>query len=138
MIGSSNDEKDFSHKLLTTDTQVSKICKSFVNSLLGNITFSKSQLSKMIHSGGFLDNILGAVFHPDRSIKKLSIKQINYLKKSVNFAKDVLWASKKALEAEITLTDNEIKRYYELSLLENRGILSKGTTIKITSKEVGF
>ena len=80
MIGSSNDEKDFAHKLLTTDTQISKLSKSFVNSSLGNIKFSKSQLSKMIYSGGFLNNILGAFFHPDRSIKKLSMKQMNYLK----------------------------------------------------------
>ena len=31
MIGNSNDETNFPHQLLLTDTQVSKICKAFAN-----------------------------------------------------------------------------------------------------------
>ena len=31
LIGNSNDEINFLHKLLLTDTQVSKICKAFAN-----------------------------------------------------------------------------------------------------------
>ena len=31
LIGNSNDETIFSHKLLLTDTQVSKICNAFAN-----------------------------------------------------------------------------------------------------------
>ena len=52
LIGSSDDETNFPHKLLLTDTQVSKICKNFATCLSGNIKFSKTQLSK-IQSGGF-------------------------------------------------------------------------------------
>ena len=39
--GSSNDETNFPHKLLLTDTQVSKIHKDFANASSANIKFSK-------------------------------------------------------------------------------------------------
>ena len=54
LIVSSNDETKFPHKLLLTDTKVSKICKDFANGSSANAKFSKTQLSKMIQSGGFL------------------------------------------------------------------------------------
>ena len=38
---------------MLTDTQVSKICKAFANGSLANIKFSKTQLPKMMQSGGF-------------------------------------------------------------------------------------
>ena len=49
----SNDESNFPHKLLLTDTQVSKIHKAFPNGLSANIKFSKTQLSKIVQLGGF-------------------------------------------------------------------------------------
>ena len=54
MIGDSNDETNFSHKLLLTDRQVSSIRKAFSNNSSVDIKFSKTQLSKIIQSGGFL------------------------------------------------------------------------------------
>ena len=48
VIGSSNDETNFSHKLLLTNTQVSRIRKAFANGLTAKIKFSKTQLSMMI------------------------------------------------------------------------------------------
>ena len=56
LIGSSNDETNFPHKLLLTDTQVSKIRKPLANGSSANIKFSKTQFSKMIQSGGFVSN----------------------------------------------------------------------------------
>ena len=47
LIESFNDETNFPHKLLLTDTQVSKIRKAFANGSLANIKFSKTQLSKI-------------------------------------------------------------------------------------------
>ena len=58
MIGSSNDETDFPHKLLLTNIQVSKIHKAFTNGSSANIKFSKTQLSNMIQLGGFISDIL--------------------------------------------------------------------------------
>ena len=58
VIGDSNDEANFPHKLLLTNRQVSSIRKAFSNNLSANIKFSKHQLSKMIQSGGFLGKLL--------------------------------------------------------------------------------
>ena len=54
MIGSSDDETNFSHKLLLTDRQVSNIRKAFANNSSADIKFSKTHLSKMVQSGGLV------------------------------------------------------------------------------------
>ena len=59
MIGSSNDETNFPHKLLLTNRQVVNLRKAFANYLSTDIKLSKAQLSKMIQSGGFLGRMLG-------------------------------------------------------------------------------
>ena len=58
VVGESNDENNFPHKLLT-NTQVSKLCKAFANGSSENINFSKTQLHKIGQSGGFLGRLLG-------------------------------------------------------------------------------
>ena len=50
---------NFPHELLLTDRQVSSIPKTFANNSSVEIKFSKTQLSKMIQSGGFLGKLLG-------------------------------------------------------------------------------
>ena len=45
---SSNDETNFSRKILLTNTQVSKIRRAFANGSSANIKFSKPQLSKIV------------------------------------------------------------------------------------------
>ena len=59
MIGDSNDKDNFPHELLLKDRQVSSIRKAFANNSLVDIKFSKTHLSKMIQSGGFLGTLLG-------------------------------------------------------------------------------
>ena len=59
MIGDSNDEANLPHELLLTDRQVSSIRKTFANNSSVNIKFSRTQLSKMIQSGGFLGKLFG-------------------------------------------------------------------------------
>ena len=59
MIGDSNDETNFPHELLLTDRQFSGIRKVFSNNSSAGIKFLKTQLSKMIQSGGFLVTLLG-------------------------------------------------------------------------------
>ena len=61
MIGSSNDETNFLHKLLVTNTQVSKICKAFANGSSANVNFSKTLLAKMIQSGGILGELIAGI-----------------------------------------------------------------------------
>ena len=65
MIGNSNGETNFLHELLLTDRQVSSIRKAFSNNSSANIKFSKTQVSKMIQSGGFLGKLLGPLLKTD-------------------------------------------------------------------------
>ena len=59
MIGNSDDETNFPHKLLLTNRQVANIRKAFANYLSTGIKLSKAQLSRMIQLGGFLGRLLG-------------------------------------------------------------------------------
>ena len=59
IIGDSNDKTNFPHELLLTDRQVSKLRKIFANNSSPNIKLSKTQLSKIVQSVGFLGRILG-------------------------------------------------------------------------------
>ena len=56
MIG--DNETNFPHKLLVTNREVSNLHKNFANHLSTDIKLSKTQLSKMIQSGGFLGTLL--------------------------------------------------------------------------------
>ena len=57
MIGDFNDETNFP-LILLTDTQVLRFCKSFANNSSANMKLSKTQLSLMVQSGGFLPSLL--------------------------------------------------------------------------------
>ena len=47
MIGTSDDETNFPHKLLLTNTQVTNLRKAFANYLSTDIKLSKTQLHKI-------------------------------------------------------------------------------------------
>ena len=49
---------NFPHTLLLTNRQVANLRKSFANNLSANIKLSKTQLSKVVQSGGFLGRLL--------------------------------------------------------------------------------
>ena len=52
MVGCSNDETNFPHKLLLTfKFQVSRLCQGFTIGSIGNIRLSKAQLSEMAQLG---------------------------------------------------------------------------------------
>ena len=53
-IGNSNNETNFLHKLLLTNTQVLKIRETFANGSSANVKFSKTKLSKIVQPGGFI------------------------------------------------------------------------------------
>ena len=54
-----DNENNFPHKLLLTNRQVANICKAFTNNSSVDIKLSKTQLSRMIQSGGFLSRLVG-------------------------------------------------------------------------------
>ena len=58
ITGDFNDENNFLHKLLLTNTQVSRLCKAFTSNSSANVKLSKTHLHKIGQSGGFLGRIL--------------------------------------------------------------------------------
>ena len=52
MIGNSDDETNFLHKLLLTNRQIANLCKAFANHTTTDIKLSKAQLTK-IQKGEF-------------------------------------------------------------------------------------
>ena len=59
MIGNSNDQTNFPHKLLITNRQIANFHQAFVNNWSADIKLSKTQLSKMVQSGGVFSRLLG-------------------------------------------------------------------------------
>ena len=95
MAGSSNDNSNFSQKLLLTDRQVANIRKAFANNLSTDVKFSKTQLLKMLQSGGFLGNLLSKLAGP-------------LMKAAMPLAKNVL--APLGLTAAMSAIDGSIKK----------------------------
>ena len=74
MIG--DNETNFPHKLLLTNRQFSNLSKAFANQLLADIKLSKTQLSKMIQSRGFLSRLLGPLLKTGLPLIKNVIKPL--------------------------------------------------------------
>ena len=72
----SDNETNFPHELLLTNKQVSNFRKGFGNYLSTDIKLSKTQLSKMIQSGGFLDRLLGSLLKTGLTSIKNEIKPL--------------------------------------------------------------
>ena len=76
MIGDSDDKINFPHELLLTNRQVANLRKAFANYLSTDIKLSKTQLSKMIQSGGFLGRLLGPLLKTGLPLMKNVIKPL--------------------------------------------------------------
>ena len=76
MVGNSDDETNFPHKLLLTNRQVANLRKAFANHSSADIKLSKTQLSKMIQSGGFLGRLLGPLLKTRLPLMKNVIKPL--------------------------------------------------------------
>ena len=74
MIG--DNESNCPHKLLLTNKQGANLRKAFVNHLSTDIKLSKTQLSKMIQSGGFLGILLSPLLKTRLPLIKNVIKPL--------------------------------------------------------------
>ena len=72
----SNDENSFLHKLLLTNTQVSRLGNVFANGSLANIKLSKTRLHKIAQSGGFLGRLLGPLLKTGLPLMKNVLKPL--------------------------------------------------------------
>ena len=96
MVGDSNDNNtNFPHELLLTNRQVANIRKAFAKNTSTDIKLSKTQLSKVIQSGGFLGNLLGKLAGP-------------LMKVAVPLAKNVL--APLGIPAAMSAIDGSIKK----------------------------
>ena len=108
MVGNSNDK--FPHELLLTNRQVANIRKAFAKNASTDIKLSKTQLSKMIQSGGFLGSLLGKLAGP-------------LIKVAMLLAQNVL--APLGLSAAMSAIDGSIKKK----------MLGSGTTTLIISSD---
>ena len=76
LISNSDDETNFPHKLLLTNKQIADLLKSFANNSPADIKLSKTQLSKMTQSGGFLGRFLGPLLKPGLPLMKNVIEPL--------------------------------------------------------------
>ena len=74
MVG--DNETNFPHKLLLTNRQVASLPKAFANYLSTDIMLSKTQLSKMIQSRGFLGRLLSPLLKTGLPLTKNVIKPL--------------------------------------------------------------
>ena len=76
MIDNSDDKTDFPNELLLTNRPVANLRNAFANNLSTDIKLSKTQLSKMIESGGFLGRLLGPLLKARLPLMKNVIKPL--------------------------------------------------------------
>ena len=140
MIG--DNETNFPHQLLLTNRQVANIRKAFANHSSADIKLSKTQLSKMIQSGGFLGRLLGPLLKTGLPLIKKLIKP---LAKSVLIPLELTAAASVAdavihikilgsghnnnATTTLIISNNEIKEIIKkVKSLEDSGLLLKGVT----------
>ena len=135
-----DNETNFPHKLLLTDRQVLSLRKSFANNSSGDIKLSKTQLSKMTQSGGFLSRLLGPLL---KTVLPLIKNVIIPLAKSILIPLG-LTAAASAADAGIhkkilgsghnntttlIISNNEMEGIIKIDqALEDSGLLLKGVT----------
>ena len=147
MVSNSNDHTNFPHELLLTNRQVASIRKAFANHLSTDIKLSKTQLSKMIQSGGFLGKLLGPLLKTGLPLMKSVIKP---LAKSVLIPLGLTAAAsaadagihKKILgfgnNTTLIISNDEMDDIFKIvKFLEDSGVLLKGVseTIQHEAKE---
>ena len=111
-----------------TNRQVANLCKAFAKNTSTDIKLSKSQLSKMIQSGGFLGRLLGPLLRTGLPLMKSVIKPL---------AKSVLVPLGLTAAAFIISNDEMDDILKIVKSLEDSGVLLKGVseTIQNEAKE---
>ena len=144
MVG--DDTTNFPNELLLTSRQVANLPKAFANYLSTDIKLSKTQISMMIQSGGFLGRLLGPLLKARLALMKNVIKP---LAKSVLIPLGLTAAAsaadagihKKILGSGTTtliISNDEMKDIIRIvKSLEDSGLLLKGISkiIQTEAKE---
>ena len=136
IIGDSNDENNFPHKLFLSNTQVSRLRKAFANNSSANVKLSKTQLHKIGQSGGFLGRLLGPLLKPGLPLIGNVLKP---LAKSILILLGLMAAAAATDAATTLMISNEEMEDIMIIVksLEDSGLLIKGVceTIKNEAKK---
>ena len=142
MVSNSNDNTNFPHELLLANRQVANIRKAFAKNTSIDIKLSKTQLSKMIQSGGFLRNLLGKLAGPLMKVAMPLAKNVLApLGISTAMSANDGSIKKKMLGSGVTIliiSNDEMNNILKIvKSLENSGLLLKGVseTIQHEAKE---
>ena len=133
VVGHSNDENNFQHKLLLTNTQVLKLREAFANGSSAHIKLSKTQVHKIGQSGVFLGILLGPILKTGFPLMKNVLKP---LAKSVLIPLGLTAAAaatdaasqKKIFGPSMTTLIILIEESLEVKSLEESGLLIKGVS----------
>ena len=134
VVGHSNDENNFPHKLLLTNTQVLKLREAFANGSSAHIKLSKTQVHKIGQSGVFLGILLGPILKTGFPLMKNVLKP---LAKSVLIPLGLTAAAAAATDAasqkkifgpSMTTLIILIEESLEVKSLEESGLLIKGVS----------
>ena len=117
----SNDETNFLDKLLLTNTQISRLRKSFANKSSANWKLSKTQLYKIEKSGGFLGRFVGPLLKTGLPLLKNLLKPLT---KSASMQLGLTAAAAAASDAAIQKKKKKIG--------------SDMTTLMISNEEMNF
>ena len=145
MIGNSDENINFRHELLLTNRQVANLCKAFAKNTSTDIMLSKTQLSKMMHSGGFLGRLLGPLLRTGLPLMKIVIKPLAesvFVPLGLTAAASVADAGihKKILgsghnNTTLIISNNEMHDILKIvKSLEDSGVLLKGVSEKIQNE----
>ena len=134
MVSNSNDNTNFPHELLLTNRQVANIRKAFAKNTSNNIKLSKTQLSKMIQSGGFLGNLLVKLAGSLMKVAMPLAKNVAMSAIDGSIKKKVFGSGTTTL----IISNDEMNDILKIvKSLENSGLLLKGVseTIQHEAKE---
>ena len=148
MVG--DDGTNFPHKLLLTNRQVTNPREAFGNKSSIDIKLSKTQLSKMVQSGGFLGRLLSPLLKTRLYLTKDVIKPLAKRifiplgltavasAEDAGMHKKILGSGKQNNTTTLITSNDEMKDVIEIvKSLEHSGLLSKGVskTIQNEAKE---
>ena len=137
-----DNETYFPHKLLITNRQAANLRKTFASYLSTYIKLSKTHLSKVIQSGGFLGRLLGPLLKTELPLIKNVIKPLAKIvliplglttaasARDAGIHKKILRSGHNyPLSATLIISNNEMEDIIKIvKSFEDSGLLLKGVT----------
>ena len=140
MVG--DNETNFPNKLLLTNRQISNLRKAFANYLSTDIKLPKTQLSKMIQTGGFLGRLLDPLLKTGLPLIQNVIKPLDKIVLIPSGLTAAAWVADAGVydtnsghhpsSTTLIISNDEINDIINIAKsLEGSSLLFKGITVQI-------